>query len=346
MDDFYMLSRLLGTPIPELESFEEDSELRKALSTSGAAEWIPTGLSSELTRMIRLELKVAALFGRFNMPTNPYKLPSITAGFAPKLVAEAGTPTASDITASGITFDAIKLMVHGVHNYETEEDSIIPILPVIREELVYALADALEEAIINGDDSGTHQDTDTEAGSAELVAKAFKGLRKSALNASLANCKVDASTTFDDADLRAGRKAMGKHGVNPNELAYIASIAGFFRMLSFANIMTYDKIGDKATLLNGQLAAFDGSPVIVSEKARDDVDNTGVNGASGNDFTTLLIVKTGNKWLIGDRRDVLVEADKNIVTQQDTLVASQRLDFHTPYAVTEKLVCAVYNIGN
>ena len=342
LDDLVLLAGILNRPVTRLHSYQEDTELRKAMTTTGSgtgAEWVPTGFSTELTELVRLELKVAALFPHINMPTNPFKLPSLTAGFAAKLSGELGTQTKQSLGTGNKQLTAKKLIVVGSTSEEEEEDSIIAVLPLIRAELVTGLADGIENGILNGDVSGTHQDSDTTA--ADDVRKAFSGLRYRALAVNA----VDGAT-FDEIKIRAIREAMGKYGVLPTKVAYIAGFRAYYAMMSWTNALTYDKIRDRATLLTGQLGEFDGSGIIVSEHARQDLNASGVYDGTTTTKATLTAVKIGpGGYLIGDRRLVQVETDRNIETQEDIVVGSQRTAFDTAYADTEKLLGIVYNIG-
>jgi len=223
-DDIYLASKLLRRDPRSLKMWSEFSQeasaLRKAMDTATTEEgleWIPTGFSSELIQKVKLALKVAALHGRIVMPTNPFKLPIDGADAIAYLFSESTSDTSSKITAStpgtkNVTFDAVKLACRVLVSTELEEDSVVAILPLLRDKIVQALAEAQENATINGDTAATHQDSDVTA--ATDTRKAWDGYRKVAL----AGAKVSLST-FNITGLRAVRTAMGKYGVNPNNLA-------------------------------------------------------------------------------------------------------------------------------
>ncbi|UCD57334.1 MAG: phage major capsid protein [Candidatus Hydrogenedentota bacterium] len=352
-DEIYLASKLLRRDPRGLKMWgqfaREASALRKAMDTATSEEgleWIPTGFSTELIRKVKLALKVAALHARVAMPTNPFKLPIDGADAVAYLTAESTSDTATKITAStpgtsNVTFDAVKLACRVLVSTELEEDSIVAILPLLRDKIVQALAEAQENATINGDTAGTHQDSDVT--SASDVRKAWDGYRKLALSAAKVDC-----ATFDITNLRAIRAAMGKYGVNPNNLAWIAGITVFNKMLGLDEVVTADKYGPNATILTGELAKLDGIPVIVSEFIREDLNASGVYDGTTTDNTVLPLVYRP-AFLYGDRRNITLRVSHELYmeTDQDVAIATQRLDFQPVQdATSEPIVGLGYNIAS
>ncbi len=328
-----------------------DSVLR-ALSTTGVgtgAEFVPTGMSQELINEFRQDLQVAGLFRTINMPTKVYELPvSGAPGVAYHVTENTGDSgqTAVPATTPGtakVTFTAqdIATLVH-VSDDETQ-DSIVPMVPFIQGNMLRALANGLEDAIINGDTTATHQDTDTEAAGATAVQTVWKGLRKHAL---ANNYKVDISS-FSLASLIAMRKLMGKYGSNPNRLAWVVSNSAYNQMIGFAEVETVDKFSTAATIVNGVLERLFGIPVIVSPFMREDLDATGVNGASGNTKTGILLVHR-DAFLLGDRQQIEIRQEASpIEYRQQKLVADMRMDFQPTYAIASNpTVVFGYNLAS
>jgi HK97 family phage major capsid protein len=329
------------------EFAEEASALRKAMDTATSEEgleWIPTGFSSELIQKVKLALKVAALHSRIAMPMNPFKLPIDGADAAAYLAAESTSDTAAKITAStpgtkNVTFDAVKLACRVLVSTELEEDSVVAILPLLRDKIVQALAEAQENATINGDTAATHQDGDVT--DAADVRKAWDGYRKLAI----VSAKVSLST-FNIAGLRTLRASMSKYGVNPNNLAWIAGVKVFHKLLSLAEALTVDKYGANATILSGELAKLDGIPVIVSEFVREDLNASGVyDGVTTNRTVLPLVYRPA--FLYGDRRAITLRVSQELYMEsdQDVAIATQRLDFQPVQdASAEPIVALGYNI--
>jgi HK97 family phage major capsid protein len=351
-DDIYLASKFLRRDPRALkmwgEFHTEASALRKAMDTATSAEgsdWVPTGFSNELIRQVRLQLKVSALHRRIAMPTNPFKLPIDGADASAYLFAESTSDTATKITAStpgtsDVTFDAVKLACRVLTSTDLEEDSVVAILPLLRDKIVNALAEAQENATINGDTAGTHQDSDVTASTD--TRKAWDGYRKLALSAAKVDC-----ATFNKTNLRAIRTAMAKYGVNPNNLAWVAGVNVYNKMLGLDEVVTLDKYGPSATLLTGELGKFDGIPIVVSEFMREDLNASGVYDGVTTDKTALALVYRP-AFLYGDRRNITLRVSQELYmeTDQDVAIATQRLDFQPVQdATSETIVGLGYNIG-
>jgi HK97 family phage major capsid protein len=345
-DDLFIVSKVLGIDPRQsklYKDFQEPvSELRKAMTTAttgGGAEWIPTGFSADLIGKVEMALKVAALHPRVKMPTDPFKVPALTGFSTARLGGTEGSasPTVSALTTSNVVLNAVKLITYVGLSYELEEDSIIAVLPLIKDDIVKALARAQDNAAINGDTSASHMDSDVT--DAEDVRKAWNGYRDLAISAA----KVDCAGAISDTKLRAVRKAMGKYGVDQNELAWVVGISGYNQMLGLSEVITVDKYGPNATVLTGELAKFDGIPVVVSEYVREDLNGSGVYDGSTKTKTIVLLVRKDG-FFFGDRRDVLIETDRNIKVQTTDLVASQRVAFMPRLPSTDPIVGLLYDI--
>ncbi|MBA7496401.1 hypothetical protein ES702_07009 [subsurface metagenome] len=358
-DDLYILSNFLKCDPRSLnlwKTYESDiSELRKAMDTQTTAEgfeWIPTGFSTELIERVKLALKVAALFRRFNMPTPTYRFPAegveAVAYLAPESVVDSSTKiTASTPRTRRVTFEARKLAARVMFSEEMTEDSLIPVLPFIKDKLVEALAVAEETSVINGVAlPGPHQDIDVVN---PLDARfAWDGLRLFARTCAGGVAQVNFGGTaagFTTVNMRAIREAMGIYGVDPDKLTWITSTCGYNGLLNNVDVLTLDKYGPNATILKGELGKFDNIPIVVSEYVRRDLDANGVYSGPGNNLTIMLLVYRDG-FMFGDRRKVTLKTKEDIEVDQTISVATQRLDFQGLYlCATETLVGAGINVG-
>lgn len=340
-DDVYLCSQLLKVDPCSLKTWKElkrtaPSDLRKAMDatidSNQGADWVPTGFSGELIDRVRLEFKVGALFRRINIPTNPYKIPIVSSDATGYLIAEsnveateAGRITASTPGTGNVTLNAKKIAARVIFSEELTEDSIVNVSDFVKANIAVALADAAEAAYVSGDTSGTHQDFDVTA--ATDSRKAWNGLRKLTQAANV----VDLST-FSTQKLRQLRQKMGKYGVAPSNLAWVTGTTGSVKFLQLAEVITLDKYGDKATVVTGEIGKFDGSPIIVSEKIREDLNTSGVfDGTDQSKTQVLLVYRPG--FVIGDRRMMKIKTGEDIQTDQQIVVATMRLDFEALYAV-------------
>lgn len=320
----------------------------KALTSTGVGtgdELVPSDLSSELQRRIYLESALYQLLAsqEIVMPTQPYSFPLSTT--RPTFYLESTENTAATATDPGtgaLSLDAKRFMGRVDFSYELNEDSIVPILPWIQQQLAESAADTYEGVILNGDTTATHQDSDIHA-VAKHAAKAFKGFRKLALAVNA--LKVDLSTGgLSAANLRAMLKAMGKYGVKPANLVLIVGAKGYNDLLAVTDVMTRDKAGPQATLFNGTLASIWGVPIVVSAQNREDLNATGVYDGTTSTKGSVIVVDR-RAFLFGRRREFTVETDRDITSQTTKVVASFRrcmVPVETPSAAISTVVCG-YN---
>lgn len=291
---------------------------KKALSTGGTgtgAEFVPTELASELINMMRIPETVPSLFLDIPMPSNPYKLPIEVGDPTWYLTAENTTDTGARYTASNagtgnVQLDAKKLACRIVASEELTEDSVIPIIDFIKFKIAASAVEALTESILDGDTAGTHQDNDVTA--ANDRRKSFDGLRK--LSLAIAALKVDLST-FTTSNLRSMVKALGTYGVDPVKLAWIVGVSGYHKMRDLAEVITKDKFGEQATIVKGKLTEFDGIPVIVSGKVRQDLNASGVRDGVTTTKTYLLLV-CKERFLIGTKREITLKVKEDLDDSQ------------------------------
>lgn len=316
----------------------------KALTSTGAGtgdEFVPTELSAELQRRLFLASDLAALMaGReIEMPTQPFELPLNTT--RPTFFLETTENVAATESTPGtakLVLDAKKLMGRVDFSYEVDEDSIIPILPFVQEQLSEAAADVYESVLINGDTTATHQDSDTQA-IAKAGERAFMGFRK--LARSVTTLSVDLSTGgISEANLRTMRKRMGKWGVRVRDLLWIVGPNGINDIMAIANVATLEKYGPRATILTGELASFLNIPIITSERNREDLTSLAIFDGVTTTKGSILLVNT-RMWIPGRRRDFTVEVDRDIKTQTQFIVGSFRRAFipvETPSATIKHVV--------
>ena len=360
-DDILIVSQVLGIDPKDTKTYKEfvtnDPIMKKDMYSTGSGvgdEWVPTGYSADLYDKIRLALKVANLHPSINMPTNPYVPPLLTGDMTGYLVSErtgaddtltsAYRFPASTPTSSNFTLTAKKLAGRVVFSEELSEDSIIPIMPLVRRNIVIAIATAIEKAIIDGDTSATHQDGDV-TGSSTDARCAWDGYRK----LTNSSAKVSLATLTGEAILNV-RKAMGKYGVNAADLSLVTGISGYIQLLSLKDsgsnqlVTTLDKYGSSATILNGELGRVYGMPIIVSEHVRENLNASGVYDATTTTKTIMLLVNRSG-FLIGNRRGLTIKSAEDITTDQTVLVATQRLAFAEVYSgATDNIVGLGYNI--
>lgn len=307
---------------------EELIPMLKAFSTTLQTDWVPITTTSTFIDEFQLERMVPKQFREIRMSSNPFNLSVKTSSTEAKIAAEGASLAADSFATSKIQFDATKLAEHYVIPTETDEDVAPDILRIAREELTESQIRAMEQVILNGDDSGTHMDNDTDGGAANLAAKAAKGLRKLALDNSANGSVVTFSSGVTVAKLDEMRTAAGKFGIAVRDLAYILSPTTYHQAVNLTEVSSVDQVGNNATLLSGALAFFRGVPILISEYVREDVAATGVNTLAGPNDKGVIYLCNKRRFFVGMRRPIRIRVMPDVASEDQWLLNSTtRWDF-------------------
>lgn len=350
-DNAYITATLLRTNPQNLKMWQgfkaSNTALRKAMDTATAtegAEWIPTTLSTNLVEKYRLEARVPGLFTEIQMPRNPFKLPTNLADMTFYLIPESTsdepskTPSTA-LTTGDLTLTAKKLRARSIWSEELDEESIIPLLPAVKNNIAKSAALAVEDAILNGDTTATHMDSDVT--DTKDHRKIWKGLRKLAL----ANSWSADLGTFDKDTTRGLLTKMAKYGITPSDLAWITGPTCYNKLRGLAELLTVDKYGPAAVILTGEVGRYYGSPVIISEKTRQTLNATGYYDGSTVDNTELTVVNRRG-FIIGNRGNWRLTVDFDNDVDQYVLNVRFKKDFIPIYAIaTEPIVATGFNVA-
>ncbi len=322
----------------------------KAFSSTGAGtgdEWVPTLMASSYIEEYQLPHVLEGRFETIQMPSNPYDLPKQSGLTKARIIAENAAITDTTFTTAKITFTATKLGEYHILPEEMTEDSAPDIMAAARDHVVLAQIRAVESAILNGDNDGTHIDSDTQAGAADLAEKIWKGLRRQAL----ANSANGSTTDFSNAavtaaNLRTQRARMKLHGSNPADLLWIVGPVVYTQLLAIPEVATIEKFGPMATILKGALAAYQGIPIVNSEHMRENLNASGVYDGVTTNRAGILLVNL-RRWYVGQRRPIKVKAMADLPSYDRFLLASyQRKDFQGhAQGASEISVSYGYNIA-
>lgn len=347
-DDCLILSAATGKDVSELRFFRnamgKTSPMRKSMDTLTASEgleWTPTNFSAEWTRFVDLELKVVGLFRRMQMPTDPYKLPyqasQITVYHVAQQTTDAGTKINASFPGTGnFQLDAKKIAARVPFSVEFTEDSIVPVLPMLREELGHAIGRGLEDAVVNGDTDTPHFDYDVTAGSTDRRTL-VNGLRRHAVS----NGDTLDISSFTPTTARNLRALMGKYGVDPSQLAWVASPSGYMKgFMNLADVITLEKYGSQAVVLNGELGRFDGIPIITSPVMRENLNASGYVDPTASSKTAILLVYRP-AFTFGVRREMELKLFEDSQYDQMYLTGTGRYAFNTPWTTDPVVVAGV-----
>ena len=285
-------------------------------------------VSTNIERDIQNELVLAPLFREIPMTSATQIIPILPdsgyAEFTANQAASGSSPhgnlaqrgdaynpgSAGGIDMTERTLSTKKLISTSFIGNETEEDAILPILPLIRESMVRSHARAIENAILVGDDAD---------GAFGTSGASFEGLCHLAANDSNTTqpsgtfAATDAVTA---ADLLSLRKAMGKYGVNPSEVVYIVSQDVYYDLLNDAEFQDVNLVGDMATKLSGEIGQVFGSRVLICDEFA---------AKAHSKFNSVAVYP--RNYVMPRLRGVTVESDYDVENQRRVLVASQRIGF-------------------
>ncbi len=284
-------------------------------------------VSTNIERDIQNELVLAPLFREIPMTSANMIIPILPdagyAEFTANQAASGSSPhgnlqergdaynpgSAGGVDLTERTLSTKKLISQSYLGNETEEDAIMPILPLIRESMVRAHARGIENAILAGDDADGIYGTS---------GASFEGLLHLARNDSdyTQSATAFASEKLVATDLLEMRKNMGKYGVNPSEVVYIVSQRSYYELLEDAEFQDANLVGDMATKLSGEIGQVFGSRVLLCDE-----------------FATPAVSKFAaiavypRNYVMPRLRGVTIESDYEVANQRRVLVASQRLGF-------------------
>ena len=283
-------------------------------------------VSAGVERDIQLELVMAPLFREIPMSSATQIIPILPdSGYAEFTSNQAATGSSphGNLAQTGDTYGSPyggidmtertlstkKLISQSYLGNETEEDAILPILPLIRESIVRSHARAMENALLLGNNAdGAFGTSGASFDGIWHLAEADSDLTQSAT--------AFASDTVTAAELLALRKNMGKYGINPSDVTYIVSSTVYYNLLEDAEFQDVNLVGDMATKLNGEIGMVFGSKVLVS----DEFPTAAVNMPAA-------VAVYPKNYVIPRLRGVTIESDYEVANQRRVLVASQRIGF-------------------
>lgn len=192
--------------------------------------------------------------------------------------------------------------------YEEEEDAIIPLVPMIRSAIERRMVRSTDQELLLGDKGVT---INSGVGLIDGLTYAAKTLNGGA------DYQYTQPGAFGDpvtiADMQQTRRLMGTFGLMPGELTYVVSQTVMYDLMEDPDFRTMDLVGDRATILRGQIGSINGSPVVISDSF--------VPYATG---TIQAVAMSTRNHLFGTLRGMMVERDKDIETQTHVLVATRR----------------------
>ncbi|NDA10828.1 MAG: phage major capsid protein, partial [Verrucomicrobia bacterium] len=138
-----------------------------------------------------------------------------------------------------LVLNAYKVATNEYLAYEEEEDSLIALMPVIREAMVRRLARAVDRAFLRGAGAGSDP---------------VKGIAVwDAVSGDNVTPSIGGADKVTVANLRTLRRGLGAWGLDPAEIVYVVSTEIYYDLLDDTTFQTINQVGPAATLLTGQI---------------------------------------------------------------------------------------------
>jgi HK97 family phage major capsid protein len=330
--DLYLKSILTGKPMASFEGFKETSAIiEKAIVPTDISSWMAEEFSNQMLTKLEAELMIEPLFAKLTMPQNrnQFSIPGRATDALAYLIAPGADAIESTITAGKITFATSRIKTLVSVTDQADQEAVVAVIDLVKQELVSSLARASEKGIIAGD---------TALSDANDVRKAFDGLLKTAV---AAGNTVDGTGAISAANVLAARKALGVYGLNLADLAIIAPVKVAYDMLGLDEVVTVDKYGTAATILTGEIGKLYGMPIVASAYVPENLDATGaVDTVTPGTKTAVLVV---NKRFFGvaDRGSIGIEEERKAVSSSTLYVGYRDVDFKKLSIVATPVVAIV-----
>ena len=303
--------------------------------TTGDVGKLDSIVSTTFEEEVRLEQKVANLFrelavnsGATVIPTvSDTNLASFSNGGIGNGILENETQVGANQFNMGTVTAYAKRLISGTYiPADTDEQTVVTILPMILSALARSHAKAIDSAILFGT---------SDADFTGLVGLNGTDGSYTATDGGYAGGNTGSSAigtnALDAGDLLAARGQMGKYGIDPSRVAYIVGTEKYYDLLNSSTNDGFSDItevgSDLATKITGAMGSVYGSPVIVSDLLANE-GTTDTAGPSSADLKeTAAIAVNVDSFVIPRLRGVNIDTDFEVAAQRTAVVATQSLGF-------------------
>lgn len=328
-------------------AFKADEVMQQDLTSFGD-EWVGIAYSQALWEAIRIASFVANSLPSVEVPpghesiylpiesTDPtwYKVAETTDHDSTMLFPVASV-TSSKVATGRVLLTLAKMGCRVPWSGELEEDSLIPLVAQLREQITVSGVEQLEHAIIDGDTEAGATTNINDIGGTPATTDLFtmfNGFRKSPLVTTTANSRDGG--VLDENDFLETLKLMGTAGINAQDISktdFIQDANLRWKSLELAKTQTRDVFGSP-TIENGVLNSIWGYKVHTSYqmhfKASDRKANTAGKvdqDTTSNNTTGSLLAVRWDQWKMGYRRRMTLETTRYPRSDSSEITALMRL---------------------
>jgi hypothetical protein len=256
-----------------------------------------------------------------------------------------------------VQVDAKKFVIHQQWSGELEEESILPFVPFLRRQGQLSINHYSDSVVLNGDNTNAatgniNLDDADPADTKHYLA--FDGIRHAGIVDNTANsANLAGAISYAALVAQKGRMVDAArfvdwgHPTNPEDLVYVADVETGDRIGNLDEVINQKEVRSRA-LLSGEFADILGHPAVTSLAMSKTEADGKVSTTGGNNVKGQVVAFNRRGFVVGWRRRVKLEFDRDIKADQNILVYSLRLGFgrFSPTGAASGIEAAdvIYNI--
>jgi len=283
---------------------------------------------------------VAPLIRAFPMTDKTAYIPVFGAPPTPVIYSESTQDDSADYEVQDtpfarVTVTATKFGIHQKWSGELEEESIVAFVPAIRAQQTGSMGYFTDDIIMNADTT-LAATGNINSDDAQLAANnryvGFDGIRHGALvdNTALvinAGAALTYSHLLQARGLCLDRTRLHNWGypATPADFVYVTNPEAVETILNLDELITLDKFGPGATVLNSQVARVGANPLLTTMAVpRTEADGK-VSATAGNNTLEQIVAFNRNAYSIGYLRQVTVETYRVAQRDQNGIIMFWRM---------------------
>lgn len=333
-------------------AFKDFMGLCKAFEISDWDKWIDTVQSRFYFEEYEIPLMLADQFDQLPMSSPIVRVPGALGLLEGELEADDGTFSAQSNTQASYLVESKNNVCSTVITQDLLDDSSPAIIDKLRKEVVKGIARAYDKAILDGDTTPVHQDSDVV--SAKSFKRAFKGLRKLAfeneiLTGATGQIVIDGSgDTVSKDSFSLLLKALKLQNSEKDDLCYIMGSTPHTDLITGAipELFTAFAFGSLASNRTGIVPPVFGVQPVLTSSVREDLNAAGVHDGITTNLTYMMLVQKSRfaRWT---RQATKVWAAPSLPNSDMMLMSAKaRHSFAgLPQTAKERSVVMLRNIG-
>jgi hypothetical protein len=327
MEDAFLLAKMTNKDIFSTELGKKLHEKAVNASSSGVVssvdfeQIVSTNIEEDVKEMLTVEpmfRTIAMTSATQILPINPAATTASWVAIA-NYGADASTGSELTKTLSEVILQTFKLAGKSYITDETEEDAILPILPLLRDQLVEAHANEVDNAILNGSNAANDP--------TGLISRATTA---GGVKVNTTTAKADGTVKVTAKMILQTRRGLGQWGFDIRKVGVVISLDAYWDLLEDDEFSEIQQVGAIATKLTGQVGSLYGMPVIVSTQLP----------AKAVSKAFAVLVNSDN-FVVPRLRGFSIQSDYDVEKQRRVIVSTQRLGFND-IIVDEGVVTATY----